>query len=142
MAEVDRNVNLRFEGDLWQALEEGLSLFSVVQLKAAQRFIIEKIVDTVLRKSLTFQLLPGVLKSLKGYEFPSNPLAVVISPLMSIGKDQVKYLRSKGTQAGYIGENKMKNREILNREGAFSFVQKPAIIHWGEEIQGKVLYAV
>ena len=77
---ANRNVNLRFEGDLQQALEESLSLFPVVQLKAEQRFIIEKIVDTVVRKSLTFQLLPGVLKLLKGYEFPSNPLVVVISP--------------------------------------------------------------
>ena len=77
---ANRNVNLRFEGDLQQALEESLSLFPVVQLKAEQRFIIEKIVDTVVRKSLTFQLLPGVLKLLKGYEFLSNPLVVAISP--------------------------------------------------------------
>ena len=41
-AEVDRSVNFRFEGDLQQALEESLSLFPVVQLKAEQRFIIEK----------------------------------------------------------------------------------------------------
>ena len=35
-AEVDSNVNFRFEGDLLQALEEleGLSLFPVVQFKA------------------------------------------------------------------------------------------------------------
>ena len=61
---------------------------------------------------------------------------------MSIVEDQVKYLRSIGTQAAYIGESKMKNQEILNREGAFSVVQKPGIIHRGQEIQGNVLYAV
>ena len=46
-AEVYGSVNFRYEGDLQQALEElkGLSLFPVVQFKAKQRFIIEKIVE-------------------------------------------------------------------------------------------------
>ena len=61
---------------------------------------------------------------------------------MSIVEDQVKYLRSIGTQTTYIGESKMKNQEILNRERAFSVAQKPGIIHRGQEIQGNVLYAV
>ena len=43
-AEVDNSVNLRFKGDLQQVPEESLSLFPVVQLKAEQRSIIEKIV--------------------------------------------------------------------------------------------------
>jgi len=131
MAEVDSSVNVRFEGDLQQALAESLSSFSVMQLKAEQRFIIEKIVGrrdvfgqlpTGYGKSLTFQLLPGVLKSLnaKGYDFPSTPLVVVISSLMSIVEDQVKYLRSIGIQAAYIGESKTKDAEILNGERAFS----------------------
>ena len=92
MAEVNSSVNVGFEGDLQQALEESLYFFPVIQLKAEQRFIIEKIVGrrdvfgqlpTGYRKRLTFQLLPGVLKSLnaKGYDFPSTPLVVVISPL-------------------------------------------------------------
>ena len=126
MVEVDSSVNVRFEGDLQQALEESLSSFPVTQLKAEQRFIIEKIVGrrdvfgqlpTGYGKSLTFQLLPGVLKSLnaKGYDFPSTPLVVVISPLMSIVEDQVKYLRSTGIQAAYIRESKTKDAEILNR---------------------------
>ena len=56
-------------------------------------------------KRLIFQLLPGVLKSLnaKGYEFPSNQLVLVISPLMSIVVDQVKHLRSLGIEAAYEG---------------------------------------
>ena len=97
-----------------------------MQLKAEPRFIVEKIVGrrdvfeqlpTGYGKSLTFQLLPGVLKSLnaKGYDFPSTPLVVVISPLMSIVEDQVKYLRSTGIQAAYIRESKTKDAEILNR---------------------------
>ena len=44
----------------------------------------------------------------EGYEFPSNPLVVVISPLMSIVEDQVKYSKSLGIQATYLGESKRK----------------------------------
>ena len=67
-AEVDSSVNLRFEGDLQQALGEGLSLFPVVQFKAKQRFIIEKIVE---RRDVFGQLieesnLPNVACKLGG----------------------------------------------------------------------------
>ena len=67
-AEVDNSVNFRFEGDLQQALEEGLSLFPVVQFKAKQRFIIEKIVE---RRDVFGQLieesnLPNVAYKLGG----------------------------------------------------------------------------
>ena len=41
---------------------------------------------------------------------------------MSIVEDQVKYLRSNGIQAPYIGESKTKDAEILNGEGAFSLL--------------------
>ena len=55
----------------------------------------------------------GGLKSLdvKGYEFPSNPLVIVISPLMSIVEDQVKYSRSLGIQAAFLGESKTKDQK-------------------------------
>ena len=57
------------------------------------------------------------LENAKGYEFPSNPLVIVISPLMSIVEDKVKCSRSLGIQAAYFykGESKTKDREILNR---------------------------
>ena len=69
-AEADSSVNFRFKGDLQQALEEleGLSLFPVVQFKAKQRFIIEKIVE---RRDVFGQLieesnLPNVAYKLGG----------------------------------------------------------------------------
>ena len=46
------------------------------------------------------------IKFLEGYEFPANPLVVVISPLILIAVYQVKYLGSLGVKAGYVGENK------------------------------------
>ena len=55
-------------GDLQPALEEGLSLFPVVQFKGKQRFIIEKIVE---RRDVFGQLieefnLPNVAYKLGG----------------------------------------------------------------------------
>ena len=128
MAKIDGSVNVRFEGDFQQSLEESLFSFPVMQLKAEQRFIIAKINPNPNPNpkplTLTFQLLPGVLKSLnaKGYDFPSTPFVVVISPLMSIVEDQVKYLKTIRIQAAYIGESKTKDAEILNGEGAFSLL--------------------
>ena len=81
-----------------------MALFPVDELKAEQRLIIVK---TVARrdvfgqlligygKSSTFQLLPSVLSCLKakGYEFPPNPLVVVILPLMSIVENHLGLAR-------------------------------------------------
>ena len=66
-------VGRKFENNLQTALKESLTLFLVDELKAEQRLIIKKItrrdvfgqLPTGYGKSLTFQLLPGVLSSLK-----------------------------------------------------------------------------
>ena len=67
-------VGRKFENSLQTALKESLVLFPVDELKAEQSLIIEKIVarrdvfgklPTGHGKSLTFQLLPGVLSCLK-----------------------------------------------------------------------------
>jgi len=39
---------------------------------------------------------------------------------MSIGEDQINYLRSLGIQAVYIGKRKTKDQEMLNGQGMFS----------------------
>ena len=51
-------------------------------------------------KSLTFQILPSVCKALfyPGFDMPSLPVVIVVSPLRSIVKDLVTYLRSHGTK--------------------------------------------
>ena len=41
---------------------------------------------------------------------------------MSIVEDQVKYSRSLGIQAAYLGESKTKDPEILNGLGVFSLL--------------------
>ena len=46
----------------------------------------------------------------------------MISPLRSIVEDQVKYSRSLGIQAAYLGESNTKDPEILNGLGVFSLL--------------------
>ena len=68
---------------------------------------------------------------------------VVIFPHMSIVEDQVKYLRSLGIQATYIGESKTIARQIFNGDGGVFFVvRKPVISNWGQEIQDNVVSGV
>ena len=111
-----------FESDLPEALNRNLSSFPEVKsLKAEQRLVIEKVVHgrdvfiqlpTRFGKSSTFQILPPLCKCLKsmGHNFPSNPLVVIVSPLLSIMEDQVKWLRSLDFAAAYIGESNDKGR--------------------------------
>ena len=57
-----------------------------------------------------------------GHNFPSKPLVVIVSPLLSIVEDQVKWLTSRGFAAAYIGENNDKDRSIIHGQGNFNFV--------------------
>ena len=66
-------------------------------------------------KSLTFQILPSVCKALfcRGFDMPSLPVVIVVSPLSSIVKDQVTYLRSHGFEAAFIGESAKQDNDIF-----------------------------
>ena len=57
-----------------------------------------------------------------GHNFPSKPLVVIVSPLLSIMEDQVKWLRSRGFAAANIGESNDKDRSIIHGQGNFNFV--------------------
>ena len=92
-------------------------------MKVEQRLVIEKVVHgrdvfaqlpTGFGKSLTFQILPPPCKCLKsmGHNFPSNPLLVIVSPLLPVMEDQVKWPRPRGFAAAYIGESNYKDRNI------------------------------
>ena len=128
------STNPSFESDLPEALDRSLSSFPEVKsLKAEQRLVIEKVVHgrdgfaqlpTGFGKSLTFQILPPLCKCRKsmGHNFPSKPLVVIVSPLLSIMEDQVKWLRSRGFAAAYIGESNDKDRSIIHGQGNFNFV--------------------
>ena len=84
-----------FKSDLPEALDRSLSSFPKVKnLKAEQRLVIEKVVH---RRDFFAQLTMGFGKSLTFHiNFPSKPLVVIVSLLLSIMGDQVKWLRSQG----------------------------------------------
>lgn len=44
---------------------------------------------------------------------PSLPVVIVVSPLSSIVKDQVTYLRSHGFEAAFIGESAKQDNDIF-----------------------------
>ena len=96
----------------------------VKDLKPEQKLIVEYVVQkkdvfaalpTGFGKSLTFQILPSVYIALnnKGFDVPSSPVVIVVSPLSSIVKDQVGFLRSLGFEAAFIGESEKQDRDII-----------------------------
>ena len=70
-------------------------------------------------KSVTFQILPPLCKCLKsmGHNFPSNPLVVIVSPLLSIMEDQLKWLRSRCFAAAYLADSNGKDLNSIDSQG-------------------------
>ena len=94
------------------ACDRVLERFKLENLKDLQRKALQKLVDggdvfviqpTGSGKSLSFQSAPMVIDIVKETTFKS--IAVVISPLTSLMQDQVKFLKSVGLAAEFIGEN-------------------------------------
>lgn len=94
------------------ACDRVLEHFKVENLKDLQRKALEKLVNgedvfviqpTGSGKSLIYQSAPMVFDVVKKTTFQS--IAVVISPLTSLMQDQVKFLKSIGVTAEFIGED-------------------------------------
>ncbi|KAL9976770.1 hypothetical protein ACROYT_G014100 [Oculina patagonica] len=90
------------------------------ELKSEQILIIENIVrgrdvfatlPTGFGKSVTFQILPSVVKYLQ--RSSGSPLVIVVCPLNSIIKDQVNYIRSLGLKAAFVGESSETDQRIV-----------------------------
>jgi RecQ family ATP-dependent DNA helicase len=58
-------------------------------------------------KSLIFQSFPLVVDYLRGNCPKEHSIVVVVSPLVSLMKDQVNYLQSKGMNAAFLGEEQL-----------------------------------
>ena len=111
--------------DIKEAIFESLKYFPDVRdLKPEQRLIVEHVVrkkdvfaalPTGFGKSLTFQILPSVFKVLldQGFNMPAFPLDIVVSPLSSIVKDQVGYLRNLGFEVAFTGESEKLDKDII-----------------------------
>ena len=104
-AKVDR----KFENACSYALHEfGLYHFKEQQRLAMKELILGRDVFVILPtgsgKSLIFQAFALVLDYIEGNHGRHLSIVVVISPLLSLTKDQVNYLQSKGVKAAYLGE--------------------------------------
>jgi len=94
------------------ACDRVLERFKLENLKDLQRKALQKLVDgedvfviqpTGSGKSLIFQSAPMVIDIVKETTFKS--IAVVISPLTSLMQDHVKFHKSVGLAAEFIGED-------------------------------------
>lgn len=94
------------------ACDHVVERFKVENLKDLQRKALKKLVigedvfliqPTGSGKSLIYQSAPMVFDIVKRTTFKS--IAVVISPLTSLMQDQVKFLKSIGVTAEFIGED-------------------------------------
>jgi len=108
-------------GKIRDAIRSRVNIFpGINELKPEQILVIENIVrgkdvfaalPTGFGKSITFQILPSVKKYLDSSLV--SPLVIVVCPLNSIIKDQVKYLRSLGLKAVFVGENAETDQSII-----------------------------
>ena len=53
---------------------------------------------------------------------PSSPVVIVVSPLSSIVKDQVGFLRSLCFEAAFIGQSEKQDRDIIEGKGKAQFL--------------------
>ena len=116
------------------------------ELKPEQILVIQNIVrgkdvfaalPTGFGKSLTFQILPSVLKSLQSSYVSPSPLVIVVCHLKSIIKDQVNYLRSLGLKAGYVGESDELDKRIINGTAQIDLLYGSPESFVGEERYGE-----
>lgn len=99
--------DLRFENACLNALNKfKLDEFKDIQRKALKEVILGKDVFVILPtgsgKSLIFQTAPIVFDHMEGSTEES--IVLVISPLVSLMRDQVNFLLSKGIKAAFLGE--------------------------------------
>ena len=113
------------------AFERVLETFQIDNLKDSQREVLEKLVSgldvfviqpTGSGKSLIFQSAPIVFDTVRPLS-NAKSIALVISPLVSLMQDQVRYLKSVGISAEFIGdEQKSEEAKQLVERGECQIV--------------------
>lgn len=80
-------------------------------------------------KSLCYGVIPLVVDEMKAHKEP-NSILLIVSPLISLMKDQVKHFVAKGVSAGYVSsepENKDMQGRIM-REYQLVFISPEALL--------------
>ena len=81
-------------------------------------------------KSLCYGMIPLVVDEMKAHKEPSS-IVLVVSPLISLMKDQVKHFAAKGISAGYVSselENKDMQDSIMRGEYQLVFISPEALL--------------
>ena len=113
LSHQNRVVNMADDVDKMNlAFDRVLESFKLKNLKDSQRDALEKLVGgqdvfviqpTGSGKSLIFQSAPIVFDTIRPLS-NAKSIALVISPLASLMQDQVRYLKSVGIKAEFIGD--------------------------------------
>ena len=82
-------------------------------------------------KSLTFKLAPYAFDCLNGDQANSNSIVLVVVPLISLMKDQVSNLNSRGIPASYVGDDcsEQQLQDILDFKVKLIFGSPEAILN-------------
>ena len=82
-------------------------------------------------KSLTFELAPYAFDCLNGDQANSNSIVLVVVPLISLMKDQVSNLNSRGIPASYVGDDcsEQQLQDILDFKVKLIFGSPEAILN-------------
>eukprot|EP00118_Oscarella_pearsei_P021478 m.241141 g.241141 ORF g.241141 m.241141 type:complete len:294 (+) comp40201_c0_seq1:710-1591(+) len=76
-------------------------------------------------KSLIYQILPGVVQELRRAR---NPAVLVISPLKSLMRDQIAFLRERGIITAQIGYSEVESNLVKNGEATVIFSSPEMVI--------------
>ena len=100
-----------------------------VQEEAIMNYITRKDVLCVLPtgygKSLIFQVIPGICSHLhdKGFEYPSNPILLVICPLNSLISSHLSELLACGISACSLSDANISKADRSSRREVFGCVR-------------------
>ena len=83
-------------------------------------------------KSLTFELAPYAFDCLNEDQANSNSIVLVVVPLISLMKDQVSNLNSRGIPASYVGDDcsEQQLQDILDLKVKLVFGSPEAILNY------------
>ena len=139
----------RFEELFEASLKSILPRFGITELYEQQKEALFYLVSgkdvfvnlpTGFGKSLIYQLAPLVVEEISRCEGRNRTaIVLVISPLVSLIKDQVKFLQNKGIKASPIGagQEDANFQEIINGEMNIVYSSPEAMLsnnHWREVI--------
>ena len=115
------------EAEIWTAVSLAAKKLGYPHLRTEQKRVLKEFINgsdvfvslpTGSGKSLCYGVLPATFDTLRGV---GNSIAVVVSPLLALMKDQVRSFERKGVKAVYYGEADSETRGDIS-QGAYQIV--------------------